>query len=44
MALQKYDQRRLMLIADSNSIGDFYTCASLLPEPTKSVAPRARSL
>jgi uncharacterized membrane protein len=35
MALGKYEQRRLMLIADSNSIGDFYTCATLLPEPAK---------
>lgn len=35
MALGKYDQRRLMLIADSNSIGDFYTCATLLPEPAR---------
>jgi hypothetical protein len=35
MALAKYDHRREMLVADSNSIGDFYTCASLLPEPTR---------
>jgi hypothetical protein len=33
MALSKYDQRREMLVHDSNAIGDFYTCASLLPEP-----------
>jgi hypothetical protein len=36
MALSKYDHRREMLVADSNSIGDFYTCASLLKEPVKS--------
>jgi len=29
-ALVKHDQRRLMVVADSNAIGDFYTCASLL--------------
>src|SRR5487761_1561408 len=33
MAIVKHDQRRLMVVADSNSIGDFYTCASLLKEP-----------
>jgi hypothetical protein len=32
----KYDQRRLMVIADSNAIGDFYNCASLLKEPVRS--------
>src|ERR1700685_1909169 len=32
-ALVKHDQRRLMVVADSNAIGDFYTCASLLKEP-----------
>jgi len=31
-ALVKHDQRRLMVVADSNAIGDFYTCASLLKE------------
>jgi len=35
MALGKYDHRREMLVHDSNAIGDFYTCASLLPEPTR---------
>jgi len=35
MALAKYDHRREMLVADSNSIGDFYTCASLLNEPVR---------
>jgi hypothetical protein len=35
MALGKHDQRRLMIIADSNSIGDFYTCASLLKDPKR---------
>src|SRR5262245_50360188 len=33
MALNKYDRRRDALVNDSNSIGDLYTCASLLPEP-----------
>ena len=35
MSLAKHDQRRQMLLADSNSIGDFYTCASLLKEPVR---------
>ncbi len=35
MALAKQDRRREMLVADSNSIGDFYTCASLLKEPVR---------
>jgi Protein of unknown function (DUF4239) len=35
-AANKHDQRRMMVVADSNAIGDFYTCASLLKEPTRS--------
>jgi hypothetical protein len=35
MAIAKHDQRRLMVIADSNAIGEFYTCASLLKEPIR---------
>jgi hypothetical protein len=35
MSLAKHDQRRQMLVVDSNSIGDFYTCASLLKEPVR---------
>jgi hypothetical protein len=35
MALNKYDRRREALISDSNAIGDFYTCASLLPAPVR---------
>ncbi len=35
MALGKYEKRREMVITDSNAIGDFYTCASLLREPVK---------
>jgi hypothetical protein len=34
MAIAKHDQRRLM-VADSNAIGDFYNCASLLNEPVR---------
>ena len=34
-ALGKHDQRRLMVVADSNAIGEFYTCASLLKEPVR---------
>lgn len=34
-ALGKHDQRRVMVVADSNAIGEFYTCASLLKEPVR---------
>jgi hypothetical protein len=36
MSLSKHDQRRLAVVADSNAIGDFYACATLLKEPTRS--------
>ncbi|MEI7683625.1 MAG: hypothetical protein WCL32_01260 [Planctomycetota bacterium] len=36
MSLSKHDQRRAMVLADSNAIGDFNTCASLLKEPVRS--------
>jgi membrane protease YdiL (CAAX protease family) len=36
MALGRHDQRRLAAVAESNAIGDFYTCASLLKEPSRS--------
>jgi hypothetical protein len=36
MALSKYEQRRTLVIADANSIADFYTCASLVPDPPRS--------
>jgi hypothetical protein len=35
ISLARHDQRRQMLVADSNAIGDFYTCASLLNEPVR---------
>lgn len=35
MSLVKHEQRRQMVVTDSNAIGDFATCASLLPEPTR---------
>ena len=35
ISISKYDQRRLAVVADSNAIGDFYTCATLLQEPTR---------
>jgi hypothetical protein len=35
MALTKHDQRRTMVVSDSNAIGDFYTCASLVKEPER---------
>src|SRR5262249_41068005 len=36
LSLGRHDQRRAMVIAESNAIGDFYTCASLLKEPYRS--------
>jgi hypothetical protein len=35
MALQKHDQRRQMVVSESNAIGDFYACAGLLREPLR---------
>src|SRR6516165_10089421 len=34
-SMSKFDQRRLAVVQDSNAIGDFYTCATLLKEPTR---------
>ena len=36
MALGRHDSRRATVVADSNAIGDFYTCASLLNDPVRS--------
>src|SRR5215475_7771719 len=36
MSLGRHDQRRLMVVAESNAIGDLYTCAALLKEPHRS--------
>jgi hypothetical protein len=36
MSLAKHEQRRNMIVNDSNAIGDFYTCASLLDDPLRS--------
>ena len=35
MSLAKHDHRRDMVVGDSNAIGDFYTCASMLKEPVR---------
>jgi hypothetical protein len=35
-SMSKFDQRRIAVVQDSNAIGDFYTCATLLKEPTRS--------
>jgi len=35
MALNKYERRREAIVTDSNAIGDFYTCASLIPDPLR---------
>jgi hypothetical protein len=36
MALARHEHRRQAVVAESNAIGDFYTCASLLQEPHRS--------
>jgi hypothetical protein len=35
MALNKYERRREAVVTDSNAIGDFYTCATLIPQPAR---------
>jgi hypothetical protein len=35
-SMGKYEQRRIAVVQDSNAIGDFYTCATLLKEPIRS--------
>jgi hypothetical protein len=36
LALARHDRRREAAVAESNAIGDFYTCATLLKEPSRS--------
>src|SRR5512136_1633422 len=33
MSVGRHDHRRLTVVEESNAIGDFYTCATLLKEP-----------
>src|SRR4051812_48085434 len=35
MSLQKHGDRRAMVVNESNAIGDYYTCVTLLPEPMR---------
>jgi cellobiose-specific phosphotransferase system component IIC len=35
MSLAKHDQRRTAVVTDSNSIGDFLTCVSMVKEPLR---------
>jgi hypothetical protein len=35
LSLAKHDQRRMMVVTDSNSIGDFLTCVSMVKEPVR---------
>jgi hypothetical protein len=35
IALSKHDLRRAMVVADSNSVGDFLTCVSMVKEPVR---------
>ena len=34
-SIAKHDQRRVAVVADANAIGELYTCASLLKEPSR---------
>src|SRR3984893_2931949 len=34
-SIAKHDQRRVAVVADASAIGDFYTCASMLKEPSR---------
>jgi hypothetical protein len=36
MSLGRHDLRRAEVVSESNAVGDFYTCASLLKEPHRS--------
>jgi hypothetical protein len=36
IALGRHDHRRLMIVDESNAIGDFYTCATLLKDQHRS--------
>ena len=36
LSLSRHDHRQQAAVADSNAIGDFYTCATLLQEPSRS--------
>src|SRR4051794_38305435 len=35
MSIQKHGERRTMVVQESNAIGDFYTCVTLLNEPLR---------
>jgi hypothetical protein len=35
MSIDRHDRRRVAAVADSNAIGDFYTCVTLLNEPIR---------
>jgi hypothetical protein len=35
MTLERHEHRRLALLAQANAIGDFFTCATLLPGPER---------
>lgn len=41
MALNRHEERRLAVVAEGNAIADFYTCASLLKEPGRSMLQQA---
>ena len=33
LTLERHEHRRLMVVTQANAIGDFYTCASMIPPP-----------
>src|SRR5579872_949663 len=40
MSLARHEQRRQMVVTDSNSIGDFSTCVNLLNDPVRAKLQR----
>lgn len=35
MTLERHEHRRLMLVSQANAIGDFFTCATIIPPPER---------
>src|SRR3954469_20299313 len=35
MTLERHEHRRLAVVTQANAIGDFFTCATLIPEPER---------
>jgi len=41
MTLERHENRRLAVVAQANAIGDFFTCATLLPGPERAELQKA---